>query len=127
MAKVMVVDDDQVLSNVTKTVLEVNGFEVVTALNGQECLDKLRNFKPDVILLDIMMPGLSPKQVITQIRTRKLKLKIVYFSALKQHDETEKRFRENLTSENDSDYVVDYIEKPFTTQVLLDKIKKALE
>ena len=125
--RVMVVDDDRVLSKVTRKVLEANGFEVETAFNGQECLDRLKSFTPQVILLDIMMPDPSPRQVIKEIRNRKLNLKIIYFSALKQHDETEKRLSGDLTSESDGDYVVDYIEKPFTTKVLIGKIKNALK
>lgn len=126
MSNVMIVDDDQIISQATKTILLSHGFGVETASNGQECLGKLGSFKPDVMLLDLMMPGLTPAEIIEKIRERKIHVKIIYFSALKKNNETEKKIRRGLTSEMDGDYVVDYIEKPFTIKVLLDAVNSAL-
>ncbi len=52
---VLVVDDDADFVEMNKAVLEENGYEVITAYNGQECLEKTRTEKPDLIILDVMM------------------------------------------------------------------------
>ena len=52
---VLVVDDDADFVEMNKVVLEENGYEVITAYSGQECLEKTRTQKPDLIILDVMM------------------------------------------------------------------------
>ena len=59
MAKIIVVDDDPDLLFVVSNFLEKEGFEVVCFESGEECLEKLEKNKPDLILMDIMMPGLD--------------------------------------------------------------------
>ena len=59
LARVLVVDDDDVLRQLITVNLELEGFEVATAVDGQDCLDKVKQVRPDVITLDIMMPRLD--------------------------------------------------------------------
>jgi DNA-binding response OmpR family regulator len=59
MAKIMVVDDDEAIRFLIQKMLEKEGYEVVTASSGEECLHKVMTEKPDLILLDVMMPGLD--------------------------------------------------------------------
>ena len=66
MPKIMVVDDEPEILAAVRFTLEKEGFEVVEARDGYECLQKLRYEKPDLILLDVMMPGMDGW------RTRKL-------------------------------------------------------
>lgn len=56
MANVLIVEDNDVLNRAYKIMLEKNGHTVASVFNGQEALDKLKDFEPDVILLDLMMP-----------------------------------------------------------------------
>ena len=65
----MVVDDEPNILALEGAILEGEGFEVVQAASGQECLDKLKQEKPDLILLDMMMPGMSGREVCEKRRT----------------------------------------------------------
>jgi CheY-like chemotaxis protein len=59
LGKVLVVDDDEVIRQLIAVNLNLEGFEVATATDGQDCLDRVRDVKPDVITLDVMMPCLD--------------------------------------------------------------------
>jgi DNA-binding response OmpR family regulator len=65
---VLVVDDDEVIRQLIAVNLQLEGFEVETAVDGQDCLDKVRAVRPDVITLDIMMPRLDGW--VTAVRLR---------------------------------------------------------
>jgi CheY-like chemotaxis protein len=58
-ARVLVVDDDEVIRQLIAVNLQMEGFEVHTAVDGQDCLDKVEELDPDVITLDVMMPRLD--------------------------------------------------------------------
>lgn len=122
-AKIMIVDDEVHTVRIVKRLLEREGYEVAFAYNGDEALEVMSKFTPDVMLLDIMMPGLPPKAVIEKMRQVGKKVKIFYFSALKESHETSDRIKKELVSDNDRDYIVGYIEKPFDNQDLLARIR----
>ncbi|MFH1054701.1 MAG: response regulator [Candidatus Altiarchaeota archaeon] len=126
-AKVMIVDDEIHTVRLVKRLLEREGYEVEFAYNGEEALKVLSGFAPDVMLLDIMMPGLPPKKVIEKLREMGVKVKIFYFSALTEKHETSDRIKRELVSDNDRDYIIGYIEKPFDNQDMLKRIKEAVE
>ena len=62
MPKIMAVDDEESILELIKAVLEAENYEVITASSGDECLEKLKTVKPDLILLDMMMPGMSGRE-----------------------------------------------------------------
>jgi len=66
--KILLAEDEQFLSRTYKNKLEVEGFEVVTALDGEEAIAKIRAEKPDLILLDLMMPVKSGFEVLAEIK-----------------------------------------------------------
>jgi two-component system alkaline phosphatase synthesis response regulator PhoP len=66
--KILAVDDEADFLRILKINLEAEGFDVVTALDGLEALDKARSEKPDVVVLDIMLPGLNGEEVCRVIR-----------------------------------------------------------
>ncbi len=121
MKTIMVVDDEEDTRSTIKSVLEDEGLNVVSAVNGQDCLNKLKKIKPDLILLDIMMPGLTSKEIITAIRKKKYKpdIKIIFLTVV--------RFAEMTQKDIMNGDVVDFIEKPFDTPDLIKRIKKALK
>jgi len=121
MKTIMVVDDEEDTRFSVKSVLQDEGFKVLTAVNGQDCLNKLKKQKPDLILLDIMMPGLTSKQIITAIRKDKTtsKIKIIFLTVVRFAEMTQK----DLMGGN----VVDFMEKPFDNQDLIKRMKKALK
>lgn len=55
--KILIIEDDQFLLNIYATAFEKDGFKVVTSENGEDGLEQIRKNKPDIILLDIMLPG----------------------------------------------------------------------
>jgi len=116
MKTIMVVDDEQDNLTTVKTVLEKNGYKVVTASNGDECLEKVKKQKTDLILLDIMMPGTPVREVIKRITDTK----IMFFSVVR----TSEAQKEQLLNQKN---IVGFIQKPFNINEMLDSVKKALE
>ena len=116
--KIMAVDDEEHIVELVKVLLEQEGYEVITALNGKECLEKLKTVKPDLILLDMMMPGMSGREVCEKIRgdpkTKNLK---IAFLTVARFSETGKDVLKKMN-------VADYITKPFDNDDLIQRVKK---
>jgi DNA-binding response OmpR family regulator len=81
MKRIMVVDDEENIRFLYKEELEDEGFSVELAKNGEEALGKLPDFKPDLITLDIKMPGMNGIEVLKRIREQDRELPIVLCSA----------------------------------------------
>ncbi len=113
MKTIMVVDDEPDIRETVKAVLEKNGFAVVTAVSGDDALEKLKTEKPDLVLMDIMMPGTPVKEIIPKIK----RFKVAYLSVVRLSEAE----REALT---ESENVVDFIQKPFDIAELLGRVKK---
>lgn len=113
MKTIMVVDDEADIRNTVKTILEKEGFKVIIAINGDDCLKKLEKSKPDLILLDIMMPGTPVREIVPKIKGTK----IAYLSVVRV-SEAEKE--DLMKSKN----IVDFIQKPFDIKELIKKVKK---
>ncbi|MCS4505555.1 Response regulator PleD [wastewater metagenome] len=119
MTRILVVDDSPTETHVLKTMLEKHGYEVSVAEDGDQGMDRARNERPDVILMDIVMPGMNGFQA-----TRKLSrdpdtsaIPIVVISTKDQ--ETDRIWAKRQGA-------MDYITKPVTEDELLDKIGAAL-
>lgn len=76
MAKILLVDDDPLLVRMYQKKMENDGYEVETANDGDMALEKVAKFKPDLILLDIMMPNVNGYEVLTQLKKTKGTAKI---------------------------------------------------
>ncbi len=121
MAKnIMVVDDEENLLELVRGILEAEGFDVITVESGEGCLNKLKTAKPDLILLDMMMPGMSGREVCEKIRSNPLTkdLKIIFVTVAK-FSETGKDALKKMN-------VMDYITKPFENADLIRRVKKQL-
>jgi len=118
---VMVVDDEPIVLNVTARILEAKNYRTIKAKNCQECLDNLKEEVPDVILLDLMMPGLTARELLDKIEEneRWSKIKIIVLSAVHLPEAEENGL---LASRQ----IVDFVEKPFTARGLIDAIEKAI-
>ena len=68
MANIMLVEDDAILVEMYQAKFELEGHEIVVATNGQDCLDMLESYQPDIILLDILMPKLNGFHVLKEIK-----------------------------------------------------------
>src|SRR3974390_3095167 len=89
LGRVLVVDDDEVIRRLIAVNLQLEGFEVETAVDGQECLDKVAAIDPDVITLDVMMPRLDGWETAVQLRRspHTARIKVVLISARAQEDD----------------------------------------
>ena len=117
----MVVDDIPTLLDMVAQMLDANNYKTIKAKDGQECLDKLKEEIPDIILLDIMMPGLTTKEILGAIEkdSRLSKVKIIFLTAIHIAEAEE----EGLLA---GKQVVDFIQKPFTMRRLIDAIERAI-
>jgi len=117
--KIMVVDDDEDIVNLTKTVLELGGYNVIAAHGGKECLELLEKEKIDLVLLDIMMPEISGWDVAAKIKENPewKNIPIVFLTA---KGDTMSIGMGGMASE-------DYIVKPFDKDALLYRIKTILD
>jgi DNA-binding response OmpR family regulator len=77
MTRALVVDDERHVAKLLEYMLRKNGYEVTVAYDGDEALRKVQEFKPDVVLLDMVLPGLSGAEVLEQIRADEKNYKIV--------------------------------------------------
>jgi DNA-binding response OmpR family regulator len=89
LGRVLVVDDDEVIRQLIAVNLTLEGFEVLTAVDGQDCLDKVSEINPDVITLDVMMPRLDGWETTVRLRqTPATKhIKVVLITARAQEDD----------------------------------------
>ncbi len=112
---ILVVDDEPDVRESVKMILEVNHYKVITAEDGDDCLKKLKEVKPDLILLDIMMPGIPVDDIIEQIKD----IKIAFMSVVRISDA---RKRGLCTQDN----IVDFFQKPFNVSDLIDRVELIL-
>jgi two-component system alkaline phosphatase synthesis response regulator PhoP len=114
--KIMVIDDEPYIARVIKFKLEQEGYTVYSANDGISGLEKIRQEKPDLVLLDVMMPGLSGYEVCQKIKadTALSQIPVVILTAKGQE-----RDREQGLSVGASDYIT----KPFSPNRLLELVK----
>ncbi|MBA2778906.1 response regulator transcription factor [Billgrantia kenyensis] len=119
MAKVLVVDDEPNIVLSLEFLMQQAGFDVETAEDGEGALAKVEASPPDLILLDISLPGISGFDVLEQLRqdSRHARLPIIMLTAHGREVEKEK----GLALGAD-----DYVTKPFSTQALVEKVKHLL-
>ncbi len=117
--KILVIDDDNVLRKIVVHHLKKNEFEVIEAVNGKEGLEKLKEFQPDLIILDALMPVMSGYDFLKIVRGDKTykNLKILMLSANAMEDE------KKLGLELGADY---YETKPFEVNEFIERVKGLL-
>lgn len=119
MARILIVDDSPTEVHVLKTWLEKNGHETVSAENGQEGLETARREKPDLVLMDVVMPGMSGFQATRQLSKDPATANIPVLIVTTKDQETDKVWgmRQGAT---------DYLVKPVTEEQLLAKVTEIL-
>ena len=113
LGRVLVVDDDKNICELLRLYLEKEGYGVILAHDGEEAVVKFNALKPDIILLDIMLPGIDGWQVCREIR-KKSNVPIIMITAKVE------TFDKVLGLELGAD---DYIVKPFDTKEVIARIK----
>lgn len=119
MTLVLVVDDEPNIVLSLEFLMQQAGFEVITANDGETALQRVAEQRPDLILLDISLPGLSGFEVLEQLRAQPehARLPIIMLTAHGREVEREK----GLALGAD-----DYITKPFSTRLLVEKVQALL-
>lgn len=115
-AKVLIVDDEKTLTKALKFNLEKEGFQVETAYNGEEALQKVFDDTPQIVVLDLMLPGLDGFEVCRRIR-KTLDIPIIMLTA--RVDDIDKVLGLELGAD-------DYMTKPFNPRELVARIKAIL-
>jgi DNA-binding NtrC family response regulator len=123
MKKIMIVDDEEDIRMSSQRILEAKGYDVVVAEDGDECLQIIEKEKPDLVLLDILMPGNPVQEVLKKIK----KFKVIIFSVVTLAEGKISESGQKIPTSADFPNVVDYIQKPFTMSIFLKKIEKALK
>jgi two-component system response regulator PrrA len=115
--KLLLVDDETELLDSLEPFLRRSGFQVVSALNGEDALRKVESFEPDLVVLDILMPGIDGFEVLRRLRRRDKQL---YILMLTQVTGADNRI-EALNAGAD-----DYLDKPFAMGEVLARIRALL-
>ena len=117
--RVLVVDDDPVIVRLLEVNFEMEGFQVVTAVDGQDGVDKAKSEQPDVVVSDVMMPKLNGLELTAALKAddSTKHIPIILLSAKAQVDDV----RAGLEAGAD-----DYVTKPFEPLDLIDRVTKLL-
>jgi len=118
MKKILIIDDDKVLLETLKVYLEIEGFKVITAADGEKGFQLASQETVDLIILDFMLPSLNGLEVCKRLRTKKIKTPIIMLTGEKKEE-----IDKVLGLEFGAD---DYITKPFGTKELLARIRAVL-
>ena len=120
LGRVLVVDDSDVIRTLISVNLELEGFEVVTAVDGRDALDKVVETAPDVITIDVRMPRLDGFETVAQLRAdpRTKHLKVAMVTACAQEADVQRG----------KDVGVDaYVTKPFDPATLVRTVRDLVE
>jgi two-component system cell cycle response regulator DivK len=120
MARILIVDDNELNLELAHDVLELGGFEVETAESGAEGVEKARAAHPDLILMDLRMPGMSGLEAMHTLHddeaTRHIPVAVLTASAMK--GEQERLLREGFDA---------YMQKPIDPSTFADEVRVLLE
>ena len=116
MAKILVIDDEPSILNLVTAYLKPEGYEVHTAMDGQSGLKAARAFKPDLVILDIMLPGIDGLELLSRLR-RESQVYVILLTA--KTEETDKIVGLAIGAD-------DYVTKPFSPRELTARVKAAL-
>jgi CheY-like chemotaxis protein len=127
-ARILVVDDDPDIIRATTRVLESQGYRVITALNGEECLKKIGEERLDLIIMDLLMPKLDGFGVYRALRenvqyAKYSDIPILILTAVRE-DASRRRYELETGVDLNVD---DYIEKPLRPLDLLHRVEKLLQ
>ena len=117
--KILIVDDEPDLVEMLTLRLEANDYQVISASDGQEGLDKARTEKPDLIILDLMLPKIDGYKLCRMLKfdEKYKQIPIVLFTARAQ--ESDIKIGEEVGADA-------YVTKPFEPDILLDKVAELL-
>ena len=116
MTKILVIDDEPSITTLVSAYLKPEGYEVYTASDGNAGLKAVRAFKPDLVILDIMLPGMDGIELLSRLR-RESQVYVILLTA--RTEETDKIVGLSVGAD-------DYVTKPFSPRELVARVKAAL-
>lgn len=117
MAKILIVDDEIEICDFLSEFFRDRNYDVVTASSGEEALIKIEKEKPNVLLLDVKMPGVNGLQVLQEVKQRYPKLKVIMVTAVETTDKIDEAFK--LGADN-------YITKPLSLEYLENDVREKI-
>ena len=120
LGRVLVVDDSEVIRTLICVNLEMEGFEVLTAVDGQDALEKVRDTAPDVMTIDVKMPRLDGFDTVAQLRAdpRTSDLKVAMVTACAQESDIRRGREVGVDA---------YVTKPFDPAVLVRTVRDLVD
>jgi DNA-binding response OmpR family regulator len=119
--KIMIVDDNSEIAETIRIILDKKGYNTQLAKDGSDFLAKVKAYNPDIVLLDIMMPGLTTQQILQTMRETGLgSLKVILVSVLRFTDQEKKKLFDQFPN------LIDHIAKPFNISDLVTKVKNQI-
>jgi len=115
---ILVVDDEKIIHESCGRILREEGYEVETALSGQEALQKLKRKRYDLVLTDIRMPGMDGIETLEKMKREVPDITVVMFTGYSSVETARSSMKLGA---------LDYLQKPFTPEELLAVVKKAIE
>jgi two-component system, OmpR family, alkaline phosphatase synthesis response regulator PhoP len=116
MTKILVIDDEPSIVNLISAYLKPEGYEVYTAMDGPSGLKAARTYKPDLLILDVMLPGMDGIELLSRLR-RESQVYVILLTA--RTEETDKIVGLSIGAD-------DYVTKPFSPRELTARVKAAL-
>lgn len=116
MTKILVVDDEPSITNLVSAYLKPEGYEVFIATDGNAGLKAARAYKPDLVILDVMLPGMDGIELLSRLR-RESDVYVIMLTA--RTEETDKIVGLSVGAD-------DYVTKPFSPRELVARVKAAL-
>ncbi len=113
--KVLIADDEVALVEILASRLSRLNYQVLKAYNGSDALELLEREKPDLVLLDVIMPGMDGHDVLAAIRKRKDDLRLIPVIVMSGKFELEERFR--------TDEIFAFVPKPIDVKALIKQIE----
>ena len=119
MTKIMVVDDEPDLREMINLMMQKEGFQTNVAESGMDFLEKIDEFQPDLVTLDVMMPGLTTKEILEKLKEKSSNPKIILLTVVRYSEEEKKKILEMGN-------IIDYLTKPFEIDDLIKTVNKHL-
>ncbi len=118
MKKLLIVDDERDICNFVQSFFQERGYAVLTALNGEDALNIVKNEKPDLVLLDIKMKGMDGIAALKHIKDVDKRVKVIMVTALEEQDKMDEACRLGAC---------EYITKPLALDHLEHTVEKNLK
>jgi len=117
--RILIVDDESNMRMLLKELLSFYNYEVVgEAVNGNKAVEQYSTLKPDLSIIDIMLPGISGYVVLQRILSMNLKAKVIMLTGLRQKPQVQACMKAGAC---------DFIVKPFDNKRLIESVKRVLE